>query len=741
MFPNPNSNPVPMQAPPLPTPEEEHREAEAELPEATEELVLRSVVATPTGEEVGEDLSFEHFDNRLIENDNLRDAGAVAFMSGRELLVITKDLDEIRKEATETAETIVARRKAVIDARLTANAEKLTGLKEQLSKAEELREQLTTEHRTAVQGLDSAVGEALTLRLTAAHQLAQWDAEHADAEGEAEDVNESAKPGTRPIPLLEEASTHLPPTYTDVRIATLWRRILRARFEWDDSRKLTLGLERCAISRPMTRFLLASGYLVIGAAGGALGNLLQESNIGNQSLEQLLAGIQSRLGFAGVNGSGPWWPSTGPLVNLAFSALLILAIVGAILGTLKLISIASKALRLDSPEMKPEDSNFHENEAEEPSMLSKRFYRSVLEGQRRILTVVPGIALGLFGLCLFLAVAPTFAGSPAISVTKSSIGFVIAVAFAAVAQVLFRLTIYPTIRERLTGPTAQSVLPAKVWLVYVGAVFVLTGAIAFGPSIERSFEIPIMLNPVASQGPSTLPLANSPTTPAASPVAAALPERPRWASHTVWFLTASTLLIACMTLAFGSSFAGSFREESRIRRILFDMEESLAKTMPGWQRNRTRADNRNQEQRVAARPVGVTYGTDWLERDAVDLFMERCITSGAFDQAGIKDLICQHALCVAALRRLGHARSALDQTKSRVDQIAGLIASAEKSTRTYQNNLLRIQQQADGICLLLLTKHQDRVRMLSEGFAAARQAYSPEEPPQKSFKAVAGGNS
>ncbi len=741
MFPNPNPNQDPMQAPPLPPPDTEHPEAETKIPDATEEPALRSVVAVPTGEEVGEDLTFEHFDNRTIENDDLRDAGAVAFMSGRELLAITADLDANRKEATERAETIVARRKAVIDARLTANTEKLKVLKEQLFKAEQLREELTTEHRTAMQGLDSAVGEALALRLTAAHRLAQWGAEEADAEGEADDVTEPAKPGARPIPLLDETSTHLPPTYTDVRIATLWRRILRARSEWDSSRKLTLALERCAISRPMTRFLLASGYLVIGAAGGALGNLLQESDIGNHSLEQLLSGIQMRLGFAGANGTGPWWPSSGPLVSLAFSALLILAIVGAILGTLKLISLASKALRLDSPELTPEDGNFHEHEAEEPSMLSKRFYRSVLEGQRRILTVVPGIALALFGLCLFLAVAPTFAGS-AVSVTKSSIGFVIAVAFAAAAQVLFRLTIYPTIRERLTGPIALSVLPAKVWLVYVAAVFLLTGAMAFGPAIERSFETSTVLNPSAAKGSSTSNAqASSANTPDVRPVAPSSPERPRWALHTVWFLTASTLLIACMTLAFGSSFAGSFREESRIRKILFDMEESLAKTMPGWQRNRTRADHRAQEHRAATRPVGVTYGTDWLERDAIDLFMERCVTSAAFDQDGIKELIRQHALCVAAVRRLGHARSALEQTNSRVDQIAGFIGSTEKSTRTYENNLLRIQQQADGICLLLLTKHQDRVRMLSEGFAAARRAYTPEEAAPKSFHAVAGGKS
>ena len=522
----------------------------------------------------------------------------------------------------------------------------------------------------------------------------------------------------RPLYTLDEKLKSLPASQNEARIAYLWTRLLRYREEHEEARRLTAGLERSGVSYVGARFLVWSGFSILLGAGGAVGALLQESDIGQHILERLLGSIQYRLGFIRPSASGTAWDmvtNRDLLPGLGTGLGIILGFVLIILALLYGIGQVKEHIKITDTDDDEDPTPARASQAQtaDSTPFTVGIIRVIVDGERSVLKVLPGLAIFALGVLFFLAIGPNFYGpgnTIAFSLTRTSVGVVFALAVAAIVQVLFIFSLFPGIRTRLLKDEPISVLSPRAAVVIVIVFVVVSSCVfAFGPVVQTTQPIVS-----ASSGNMT-------------------PRVPQFPAHIVWFIATTGLLLSCSILSIGNIFRGVYLRAQWLEQKLFRLQVRLADKIKDPEPIQPLSSLGTT---IDSDALGTTIDHKWRGDFNSDLVLKRIVLSGVFsadELAPVFDSYTAFAKCEAACDQLD---AKLDQLRGERDQLIKEIYSREKSSNNYENRISRLQRQGAMMTIAIEQRYQDVCRQLREGYYISQTAYTPEPPPQATAHAA-----
>jgi hypothetical protein len=362
----------------------------------------------------------------------------------------------------------------------------------------------------------------------------------------------------------------------------------------------------------------------------------------------------------------------------------------------------------------------------------KSILRTLFSGEEAIAGAVPGFAVAILGLLFFLALAPNLLESGnalAISLTKTSIGFVFALAVAALMQLLFVFSIYPLILEKLSaGEKLALFQPASIARGLFGLIAVTTLTMTSMPIIWG------LLPPAPA--PPTASTVSSETAKTDSAMPSKAP-RMNWPSGIVWFVTSTGLLLSCSVLAVGNTFLGVYKREEWIERHLRWTETKFIEQIQQKERpappppiilNAAKPDPPTAQPQEE--PLDTEIGQKWRFDLDSDVVLKRLLLGGHFKLDDLKPLIDACTEYTSAADKYERAKARQEELAAEVAGLESAIFSREKSSLNYENRILRLERQASALRLLLHERRKVRDRLLVEGYRIAQQAYdkTPDPP-------------
>lgn len=630
------------------------------------------------------------------EAGDYRNLGVLAYQAGISQPDMQADPKTLFDLAIAQVEHVRKTKVDQLSARIGTNNARLGALRTELDSLNVAIAGHRKTIETAAQGCAEAWKDATKQRLLLIGMLAKRQV----SETAADQERQESEPSRAPLYALDQNVQELPSSPREARLAYLWRRIIECKRDHDESRQLVTALERNGISHGFSRFLTWAGYTIMAGAGGAIGALLQESDIGNHLLERLFAAVQLRLGFVkevdgilrAVSVSDQW---EGLFTGVGIVVVLSLVLVITLLG------FAVLRRKVD-PEAGDEDEfDKKVDQAHDSGPFGKSVWSFLFRGDISLLRLVPGVVIGGVGLVLFLALGPSFASNEntvAFSVTRTSIGFVVALAVVCIVQILFAFSLFPAIRTRLlNGEGLQFMSNKAAVTVVLIFVFLTTLTIAMGPAWAKSTA----------------------------------PKDP-WSTHIVWLATATCLLLSCATLSLGNFFRGIHGRGKYVDRLLRQWETKFAEKIPDPEADR--AQKRNVDE--LAKPLDTEITHKWRADFDSDSVLRRIVLSGAFDSAELTSLFESHTELTKRIEKSKALETELKRLTDEELRCESEIKSVTKSTNNYENRIAKLEQQAAGVKLLLHERFFRTRRCLDEGYRIAAAAY--QAPPDAAMAAKAG---
>jgi hypothetical protein len=623
--------------------------------------------------------------------DGQQDIGVLAYHALSSVEDLTKEPHQLFEKTVAAIKEVRDRKVTLLKKRIADNAVRLDDFRNQVHTGDTQLAAQETQLAQCQTQLASAEADGSRERLLIIADMARRFRETDDTpranptEVSVERVVSPNNTNTGTIP-------GLPSSEKEARIAYLWNRILPYRKDYDEARAMTRALESHGISFFGARLLVWSGLSILFGAGGAIGALLQESDIGDHLLERLLAAIQTRLAFAPVSAGTP---TTGwsVLQGIGIGWLMIGVFFLLSLGLLWIITSARKKLAIDDD---GETGEYRLGSAKSTlSPWSIGIFKAIFEGETAILRLLPGFAICAMGLLLILAVGPNFQSNPpsvAFSVTKTSVGVVFAIAVAMIAQLLFTFSIFPIIRQRLLNNESLALItPRKAVLFFVFFVGAAAAVIALGPMISGLSAV-----------------ANGP--------------RPKLPTHIVWFVASTALLLSCCVLSLGNVFRGIYLRSKWVETHLMRLEIQLADKLKVRSESSDKEDSRP-ETSALNETVGAPIDHKWRVDLDSDTILKRILLSGVFSPEEIRPLVDCQTKTESLANSFRMAQERLAVLREAKTELTRNIWARERSTSNYENRIARVEQQAAGLLLIVEHRYLQVVRLRSEGYGVAQAAY------------------
>ena len=695
----------------------------------------------------------EDYDSELTDlnlptfNDqNYKELGANASLALQSLPEALSGHKAIYSQWTASIDRILEFKSGILNGRILQNEQKIAEFKNDISVSEiqlaTLRSRVE-QRQTEVFGLEHSVkAEAIQILAEFAVPLRTQNATNAalssgSAAPPASSLNKLL--GNAPIDLLV-SSTALPENPRLAQVLFLRDRLMRMKELRSASARWVDGFRTNGVTDSVVRAYVWSGYTLLAGAGGVLGTLLQNADLNSHYLEHLFFGIQQRLGFVGVGDSATVISGFHLLFLLATSISSLAVIMFAVFLVVAGLSYAKSRLVAGANDNESSfvTAQLRRAPAADAGPIGSGIISVILQGQKPLAQLLPGLFVFMSGLLMFLALAPSFdpRGNnrefSAIPITKSSVGFVLALAITTLAHFIVSFGVLPILRTKIEAGLPLSLLgPRTAFLLYVVVIVGLVGCLAVGMRLHKS-DIPSATSTTIGSGvvasveptktlpsPSGIPPSTSPASPPIS-----------WGATISWSAAALLLCFACMTLALGTTISGIFREESFHRSKCNEIEqnivgqlESLATGWPDCNHEVGIVSTAAKPENRAFQPFRATEGPF-----AGDPILQGLLESGLLPPVRFSSIAKSLSELSVALSDLRLSLSRISSLEEQRKTAKDYLFSRERSTYNYQNRLARMEQQAIALKLLLAERYQRAEADFTEGFSVAEQAFRSSKP-------------